>query len=205
MKKKGKNRPNLIVGLIVSICGICWFTSLFNPERESAPASRSNSDLEDAILVSESIETETPDPTATTTPAPTETPIPGTPTNTGTPTPTPTDTVTSTPTPIPPTATPLPAITVIRVNDRQEYADIRNNSAAPIDLSGWMLRSEKGQQDCSLGGVINPNEVLRVWARAKDVGNGGFNCQFGGNIWNNQDKDPAVIIDPNGIEIHRLG
>ena len=117
------------------------------------------------------------------------------------------------PTPVPatdvppqPTA-PLPVgngvLEIIGVNKSAEYVDIRNNDVGPVDLAGWTLRSERGSQDCSLGGVIQPGEVLRIWAMAESAGQGGFNCGFGSNIWNNNESDPAVLINPSGQEVSR--
>jgi hypothetical protein len=94
-------------------------------------------------------------------------------------------------------------VVISAVNDRDEYVDIQNISAAPVDLTGWYLLSEKGAQDCVLGGVIQPGEVLRIWALRKDSGRGGYNCDFGRNIWNNSDPDPAILYDPAGVEMSR--
>jgi hypothetical protein len=87
---------------------------------------------------------------------------------------------------------------IIGVDKREEFADIRNDGAAAVDLTGWVLRSEKGFQDCALGGIIGPGEVLRIWAMAEDAGQGGYNCGFDSNIWNNSETDPALLIDPGG-------
>jgi len=95
-------------------------------------------------------------------------------------------------------------LAIVALDKRAEYADIQNTGSEPVDLSGWHLLSEKGAQDCPLGGVMQPGEILRVWAMAEDAGEGGFNCDFGTNIWNNQDRDPAILFDPNGVEISRL-
>ncbi len=119
------------------------------------------------------------------------------------------------PTAIPPTTVPtvaqptatLPTATgsliIIGVNKGDEYVDIRNDGGAAVDLSGWTLRSEKGSQDCRLGGVIGPGQVLRIWAMSKNADQGGFNCGFGSDIWNNSDPDPAVLINPSGQEVSR--
>jgi hypothetical protein len=72
-----------------------------------------------------------------------------------------------------------------------------------VDLAGWILRSEKGSQDCALGGVLDAGQSLRIYARAEDAGLGGYNCGFGGPIWNNDDPDPAVLINPQGAEVSR--
>ncbi len=151
--------------------------------------------------------TSTPLPTATA--APSSTPLPTAvpslvPTNTAAPLPTATAVPANTAVPQPTaTAVPLPRISVTSLNKQAEYADIRNNTAEAIDLNGWVLVSELGPQRCPLGGVLEAGQTLRVWAMAEDSGEGGFNCGFGSNIWNNDDYDAAVIIDPNGVEVHR--
>lgn len=110
-----------------------------------------------------------------------------------------------------PTNTPVPApvasggaLEIVSVHKGDEYVDIRNTSGAAVELGGWVLRSEKGSQDCALGGVIEAGATLRVWAMAEDAGRGGFNCGFDGNIWNNNDPDPAVLIGPDGAEVDRV-
>jgi len=45
--------------------------------------------------------------------------------------------------------------------------------------------------------------VLRIWAMAEDAGQGGYNCGFGTNIWNNSKSDPAVRYDAVGHEVDR--
>jgi hypothetical protein len=105
-----------------------------------------------------------------------------------------------------PTATlPVAAgvLRIIGVDKGAEVVTIRNDGGAPVDLGGWVLRSEKGSQDCGLGGVIGPGEALQIWAMAEDAGRGGYNCNFGTNIWNNSESDPAVLIDPSGAEVSR--
>ena len=142
------------------------------------------------------IPTDTPQPL----PSPTETPLP-----TDTPPPLPTDT------PIPPTDTPVPPepppsearVVIVAVNKQDEYVDIQNVGGAPQDLTGWLLLSEKGEQKCPLGGVIQPGETLRIWAMAEDADKGGYNCGFDGPIWNNDEPDPAVLYDATGREVDR--
>lgn len=120
------------------------------------------------------------------------------------------------PTAVPPTSEPPPAptatlapsgaagaIIITNVNKREEYVDIQNVSGTDIDLSGWNLRSEKGPQDCPLHGLLAAGATLRIWAMSEDTGEGGFNCGHGSDIWNNNDPDAAVLIDPNGNEVAR--
>ena len=89
----------------------------------------------------------------------------------------------------------------------EEYTDIQNVSAAPVDLSGWVLHSERHgseNQDCPLSGLIQPGQTLRIWALSKDDDQAGFNCGFGKNIWNNSESDAAVLLDPGGAIVSRM-
>ena len=118
-----------------------------------------------------------------------------------TPTSTPTPTATPTPSPTPELN---PAIQIIAVDKGAEYADIANQGEQAQDLQGWTLVSEKGNQACPLSGTIAPGETLRVWALSADSGQGGFNCGFDANIWNNGEADPAVLYDLVGREVSRF-
>lgn len=143
---------------------------------------------------------------------PTETPVP--PTQTPAPTPTPTDmppTQTPAPTDMPPTQTPAPTmatpsdtvgprVEIVDVDKRAEYVDIRNSGGAAQDLAGWVLVSEKGNQRCTLGGLLEAGATLRIWAGA---GQGGFSCGFDNPIWNNSEPDAAVLLDAGGVEVDR--
>jgi len=109
---------------------------------------------------------------------------------------------------LPPTSTPLPAaaggqIIITTVDKAAEFVDLGNTSDQAIDLAGWVLLSEQGNQSCDLAGVIEPGATLRVWARTADADQGGFNCGFGRAIWNNSDPDPAALYDPAGALIDR--
>lgn len=106
-------------------------------------------------------------------------------------------------TPIPPTPPAGPAVKIAAVNHRDEYVDLQNAGAAPQDLSGWRLFSEHGAQDCPLSGAIQPGESLRIWAMTADASQGGYNCGFGTNIWNNSEPDAAVLYDATGAEVSR--
>ncbi|MCB0209365.1 MAG: thermonuclease family protein [Anaerolineae bacterium] len=94
-------------------------------------------------------------------------------------------------------------VVIVGVDKRAEFVDIQNNSGSAVELSGWNLLSERGSQNCTLGGSIQPGETLRVWAMAEDAGQGGFNCGFGTNIWNNSESDPAILFDSAGSEVSR--
>jgi hypothetical protein len=142
----------------------------------------------------------------TLTSAPTLTPLPTQTIPPVTVTPLPTFTLpppTATVPPIIPSATAPRAgsVTIIAVNKPAEYAEIQNLSATPVDLAGWRLVSEMGNQSCRLRGTLQPNDVLRVWARR---GNPGLDCRFPNNIWNDDTPDPAVLYNPQGQEVSRF-
>lgn len=138
------------------------------------------------------------------------------PTYTPTHTSTPTITVTSTPfltptftatasiTPMPSsTPTPIqgPYVVIREKNKVAEYVDIENIGSHAQDLTGWKLVSEKGNQICWLYGIIEPNQVIRIWTDNPDAE--GINCRYGRNIWNNDEIDPAVLYNDRSQEIDR--
>jgi micrococcal nuclease len=89
---------------------------------------------------------------------------------------------------------------ITNVDKQAEYVDIQNVSEQAIDLDGWVLLSERGNQSCTLGGAIQPGETLRVWATK---GEPGFSCGFTSNIWSNSEPDPAVLYNPQGKVVSR--
>ena len=143
-----------------------------------------------------------PQPTAVPTTAP-EQPQPTSPPAPPTEAPQPTSLPTEVPAPTEaPPVVPGPVV-IVRVDKREEFVDIQNQGGADLDLGGWVLVSEKGNQACPLGDVIAGGQVLRIWALSEDAGNGGFNRGFGSNIWNNSDPDPAVLYDASGNVVSR--
>jgi endonuclease YncB( thermonuclease family) len=102
------------------------------------------------------------------------------------------------------TPTPIasnPQIIIVTVNKREEWVDIQNVGASDVDLAGWNLVSERGNQDCRLSGVITMGEKLRIWAMATQ--GSGFSCGYNTNIWNNSETDPAVLYNAQGVEVSR--
>lgn len=91
-------------------------------------------------------------------------------------------------------------LVIVAVDKRAEHVDIRNSGSDAVDLTGWVLRAEKGSQDCALGGSVASDQTLRIYAM---TGEGGFNCGFGSNIWNNSEPDVAVLLAPGGVEVTR--
>jgi hypothetical protein len=70
-----------------------------------------------------------------------------------------------------------------------------------IDLSGWKLVSEQGNEECKLAGIIHPYEIVRVFSGIKQPG---FSCGYEKPIWNDTEPDPAVLYDPDKNEVARF-
>jgi hypothetical protein len=204
---------------LLAFCGLCSLMIPLLPARNPSSVSPSPDIFPtDGTQVTPtalfSFSTFTPFPTATVfvpTAFPTFTPQP-----TGTQTPTrfvPTATVTSIPSatasPVPTatnapptaTATSVSSVEIIAVNKRAEYVEIQNVSQTPVNLLGWRLVSETGNQSCDLSGTLAPNEVLRIWARR---GSPGFDCRFRNDIWRDNVADPAVLYNSQGEEVSRF-
>jgi endonuclease YncB( thermonuclease family) len=94
-----------------------------------------------------------------------------------------------------------PQIIILTVNKKEEWVDIQNTGYIDVDLAGWNLVSERGNQDCPLSGIIRSGEILRIWAMAAE--GPGFSCGYKTNIWNNSEPDPAVLYNPQGEEVSR--
>jgi hypothetical protein len=92
-------------------------------------------------------------------------------------------------------------VVIVIGNKPGEYVEIQNRTSGVVDLRGWRLVSEMGNQSCALRGMLQPDEVLRIWARR---GEPGFDCRFGFNIWNDHTPDPAVLYNAQGEEVSRF-
>ena len=121
------------------------------------------------------------------------------PTTTGTAVPLPT--LTASQPPPPTTVVVVGSMQITAVDKAKEFVDIQNGSNVPVDLSGWKLVSETGNQSCTLRGLLQPNETLRVWS---GKGDSGLNCEFTFNVWNDNQSDPAVLYNAQGQEISRF-
>jgi len=89
---------------------------------------------------------------------------------------------------------------ILAVHKVAENVDIQNIGAAQVDLGGWRLVSETGDQSCVLSGTLKPGEVLKVWANRGP----GFDCRFPDDIWRDNELDFAVLYNPQGEEVSRF-
>ena len=85
-----------------------------------------------------------------------------------------------------------------------EYVEITNISKEDIDISGWKMVSEKGNQSFTFpkNTIIKIGQTLRLTS-GKAKGTGDF-TMANGDIWNNTSSDPAVLYDYLGNEVARL-
>jgi hypothetical protein len=186
------------VGLffLVCLCGV--LTISFNRPRLSPAITLTYQGADSVVLITWTPAgslTPTASATPTSTPVPTRTPLP---------TSLPTQSFETATTVILPTSI-RPAlrgsfVAIVFVDKELEYVDIQNLSGAPVYLSGWVLVSERGDQSCTLSGVLQPNEVRRIWAGTNDVG---YSCGFLRTIWTDNELDPAVLYNPQGQEVSR--
>ena len=186
------------VGLLLLLCLCGVLTTSFNRPGQAPAITLTYQGADSVALI-----TWTPagslTPTASATP--TSTPVP---TRTLLPTSLPTQSFETATTVILPTSI-RPAlrgsfVAIVFVDKELEYVDIQKLSGAPVYLSGWVLVSERGDQSCTLSGVLQPKEVRRIWAGANDVG---YSCGFLRTIWTDNELDPAVLYNPQGQEVSR--
>ncbi len=108
---------------------------------------------------------------------------------------------TSTNTNLPATAANTGSVKILTVNKPAEYVDIQNVGNGSVNLNGWKLLSVTGNQSCTLSGILQPSEVLRIWS---GKGSPGLSCGYSFNIWNDTQADPAVLYDAQGQEVSRF-
>jgi endonuclease YncB( thermonuclease family) len=92
-------------------------------------------------------------------------------------------------------------VVIVTVDKRAEYVDIQNIGSFDVDLTGWNLVSERGRQECPLSGMLRAGETLRIWSMTAQ--GAGLSCGYSSPIWNNSEKDPAVLYNPQGVEVSR--
>lgn len=101
------------------------------------------------------------------------------------------------------TTTGSSTIVIVALNKVEEYVDIQNISQQDQDLRGWNVYSERDGQKCNLAGTLTPGQTLRIWALASSAAQGGYNCGFSQEIWNDTEADTAILYDPFGLETSR--
>jgi hypothetical protein len=103
-----------------------------------------------------------------------------------------------------PSATTAPAQVVILAVDKDwEYVDIQNTGSVAQDLTGWYILSENGNSRCNLSGTLEAGDTLRIWTMAQDVEAGDATCNLNGEMWNDDEADPAALYNANGLLVDR--
>jgi len=188
------------VGLLLFI-GACFvFSTLLTGLRPAPAVTQTNQGANSLVIVTwtPAFLSPTSSVTPTSSPAPTRTPLPTSlPTRSFE-----TPTIVILPATIGP-STYAARLVIVGVDKELEYVDIQNVGEAPAYLIGWVLVSEKGNQRCTLNGILQTNEVLRIWAGIGPVGSVGYNCGFPRTIWTASELDPAVLYNPDGNEVSR--
>jgi len=122
--------------------------------------------------------------------------------------------VDGTPAGLPVTAQPMPTLAppvsepqaglsvqlVIVVNNRSdEILEIRNTSAASLDISGWQLNGSKGNESCTVpdGVVLAPGNGYQVATGDSQPQGNGIKCNEK-PIWNN-DEETIYLFRPSGL------
>jgi len=90
------------------------------------------------------------------------------------------------------------------VDLRTDTVTIRNNSSSPVDVSGWTLVSERGNQRFTFltNTIIQPNDTIKIVSGPDATAVENKILWTKSNIWNN-DGDPAVLLDALGKEVSR--
>ena len=188
------------LGLISLFCLCSFMSSLFTQLGQAPLATATYQGADSVVIVTwtPAFSIPTSSITPTSSPAPTRTPLP---------TSLPTRSFETATLVVLPTginlATGRGVLTISGMDKDLEYVDIQNIGYGAVFLSGWTLISEKGEQVCRLSGILQPREVLRVWASTGPVGSKGFSCGFLRRIWSNSELDPAVLYNPDGQEVSR--
>ena len=91
-------------------------------------------------------------------------------------------------------------VLITAVNKELEFVDIQNAGFPTVNLNGWVLVSETGDQRCQLRGILQTKQVLRIWAGTGQVG---ISCGFRHVIWLDEEPDPAVLYNAKGEEVSR--
>ena len=121
------------------------------------------------------------------------------------PTATPATTTPSTaPTPTTQTTASSGSVSITSIDLAGEVVTLVNNGSSVVDLTGWKLVSEQGNQTYSFpsGTTIPTGGTLKVMSGSKVVASAGTLVWTNSNMWNN-DGDPGTLYDSKGLVVSR--
>ncbi len=76
-------------------------------------------------------------------------------------------------------------VQIVAIDKQAETVILRNASAQPITLNGWIMCSVRGNQQHPVGGPIAPGQTITFPGPS-------------GNIWSNNENDPGALYDAQG-------
>lgn len=95
-------------------------------------------------------------------------------------------------------------VVIASLDKKAEFIVIKNTGIMAVNLSGWKIRSVKGDQYFTFPDyTLESNTSVKVGDSASnnDVD---FHWLDGRGTWNNSDSDPAELYDNNGVIVDRL-
>ncbi len=95
-------------------------------------------------------------------------------------------------------------VVIVSVALSEEVVTLKNSGTKSVDISGWVLVSEVGNQRFTFprGTVISAGGTLAIVSGSTARAGAGRIVWGTSNIWNN-DGDPAILLDASGREISR--
>lgn len=90
--------------------------------------------------------------------------------------------------------------------ESDEYVEITNQSAGPVDISNWKINAGDPGQDFIFpqGFVMQPGQTCRVYTNETHPESCGFSFGSGKAIWNNK-GDVGVLYDAQGQPVSEKG
>lgn len=95
-------------------------------------------------------------------------------------------------------------VIIVELEKGPEYVVIQNTNNKEIDISGWTMVSEKGNQTFVFpeGVILGAMKTCKLTSGGAQ-GEGDFDMAAT-TIWNNSSSDPAVLLDADGVEVSRF-
>jgi len=94
-------------------------------------------------------------------------------------------------------------IKITKLDKRAEYVVITNQGSVDVNISKWVMVSEKGAQSFTFpnGTILKAGASFKI--TSGDMAGTGDFTMAKTTIWNNSELDPAVLYDANRNEIDR--
>lgn len=96
-------------------------------------------------------------------------------------------------------------VVIQEIDLHDEVVTIKNTGSSDVDMSGWVLVSEVGNQSYTFpyGYILKAGATVRVWSGRNAKDNPPADLKWTGSyIWNN-DGDPGVLKDASGNVVSR--